>query len=78
MTIDTRPNLAPSRLLILMTARAFVRQILMARAAVETARRHEFFVCFDILHISNASQSDDAEYYNTEARTATPRLNWGS
>jgi hypothetical protein len=52
-----------------MATGAFVRQILTARAAVEAARRNKFFVCFDILHIPNASQSDDAYYYNTEART---------
>ena len=52
-----------------MATGAFVRQILTARAAVEAARRYEFFVYFDIHHISNAPQSDDAYYYNTEART---------
>ncbi|MEY8246186.1 hypothetical protein AAK873_11255 [Heminiphilus faecis] len=61
-----------------MTTETFVRQILSARAAVKAARRYEFFVCFYILHISNAPQSDDAGYNNTEAWTATPRLNWRS
>ena len=73
--LDTRPDLTPSRLLILMATGAFVRQILTARATVEATRRYEFFVCFYFLHISNAPQSDDAGYYNTEARTATPSLN---
>lgn len=45
-----------------MATAAFVRQILTARAAVKAARRYEFFVCFDILHISNAPQSNDADY----------------
>ena len=61
-----------------MATGAFIRQILTARAAVEAARRYEFFVCFDILHISNAPQSNDAGYNNTEARTATPSLIWRS
>ena len=73
--LDTRPDLTPSRLLILMATWTYVRQILSARAAVEAACRYEFSVCFYFLHISNAPQSDDAGYYNTEARTATPSLN---
>lgn len=52
-----------------MATGAFDRQILTARSAVEAARRYEFFVCFDIFHIPNAPQSDDAYYYNTEAWT---------
>ena len=62
ISLDAVPYLAPSRLFIIMATRAFVRQILAARTAVEAARRYEFFVCFDILHISNAPQSDDADY----------------
>lgn len=62
LSLDAVPYLAPSRLFIIMATRAFVRQILTARTAVEAARRYEFFVCFDILHISNAPQSDDADY----------------
>ena len=45
-----------------MATGAFVRQILTARAAVKAARRYKFFACFDLLHISNAPQSDDADY----------------
>lgn len=52
-----------------MATGTFVRQILTARAAVEAARRYEFFVGFYFFHISNASQSNDAGYYNTEAWT---------
>lgn len=52
--LDTRPDLAPSRLLILMATGAFGPQILTARAAIKPARRYELFVCFYILHISNA------------------------
>ena len=78
LALDTRPDLTPSRLLILMATGAFVRQILTARATVEATRRYEFFVCFYFLHISNAPQSNDACYYNAEAWTATPRLNWRS
>lgn len=65
MAIDTRPDLTPSRLLILMATGTFVRQILTARAAVEAARRYEFFIRYNILHISNASQSDDAGCYKS-------------
>lgn len=53
-----------------MATGAFVRQILTARPTIKAARRNEFFVCFNILHIPNAPQSDDAYFYNTEARTA--------
>ena len=45
-----------------MATGAFVRKILTARAAVEAARRYEFFACFDIFHMPNAPQSDDACY----------------
>lgn len=62
IAFSARPYLAPGRLFIIMATGAFVRQILTARAAVEAARRYKFFVCFDILHISNAPQSDDADY----------------
>lgn len=77
MTDSARPYLTPRSLFVIMAAGTFVRQILTARAAVKAARRYEFFVCFDLLHISNAPQSDDADY-NAEARTATPRLIWRS
>lgn len=69
LALDTRPDLTPSRLLILMATETFVRKILSARTAVESARRYEFFACFYFFHISNTPQSDDAGYYNTEART---------
>lgn len=59
---SARPYLAPRSLFVIMATGAFVRQILMARAAVKTACHYEFFVCFDILHISNALQSDEADY----------------
>lgn len=52
--LDTRPDLTPSRLVILMATGTFIGKILTARAAIEAARRYEFFVCFYILHISNA------------------------
>ena len=45
-----------------MATGTFVRQIFTARAAVEAARRYEFFVFFDSLHISNAPQSDAVCY----------------
>lgn len=61
-----------------MATGTFIGKILTARAAIEAACRYEFFVCFYILHISNAPQSNDAGYNNTEARTATPRLIWRS
>ena len=69
ITFSTRPYLAPRSLFVIMATRTFVRQILTARATIEAASRYEFFACFDILHISNAPQSDDAYYHNTEART---------
>lgn len=69
LTLDARPYLAPRSLSVIMATGAFDRQILTARSAVEAARRYEFFVCFDIFHIPNAPQSDDAYYYNTEAWT---------
>lgn len=62
ITYSARPYLAPRSLFVIMATGTFVRQILTARAAVEAARRYEFFVCFDILHIPNAPQSDDADY----------------
>ena len=62
ITYSARPNLAPRSLFVIMATGAFDRQILTARTAVEAARRYEFFVCFDILHIPNAPQSDDACY----------------
>lgn len=68
MSIDTSPNLAPSRLFIIMATGTFLRQILSARAAIEATRRYEFFISFDILHISNAPQPDDTGYYNIKTR----------
>lgn len=62
LTLDARPYLAPRSLSVIMATGAILRQILTARSAVEAARRYEFFVCFDLLHISNAPQSDDADY----------------
>ena len=62
ITYSARPYLAPRSLFVIMATGAFVRQILTTRATVETARRYEFFVCFDLLHISNAPQSEDADY----------------
>lgn len=55
MTFDARPNLTPSRLLILMATGTPLRQILTACAAVKPARRYEFFICFYILHISKCT-----------------------
>lgn len=50
LTSDARPYLAPRCLVILMATGAFVRQILTARTAVESARGNEFFVSFDSFH----------------------------
>ena len=56
LTLDARPDLAPGSLLVLMTTRAFVRQILTARPAVKPARRYQLTVRFNMFHIHKATE----------------------